>query len=227
MTVAGWNRIKLWTLRLALLLPVLAVALAAVPRLVSGLALEAAFPIPAYLKINVSLPTRSYVATAAVLSYAPAADGETQALRAEAALHAGEPPAQVVPIAEAALSRAPAFARGWIVLADLLRSRDPKRAAEALTLSAELAPHEYYLMAPRVLAAAPLWSYLPADTREPLLDDTRAMARDRESRRALLDLLAEKGGPALVTRAFATHPGELRALNRRLVRERLGLPGRD
>ena len=63
------------------------------------------------------------------------------------------------------------------MLADLLRTRDPKRAAAALTLFAELAPHEYFLIAPRVLAAAPLWSFLEQSTRDVLLDDKGRYSR--------------------------------------------------
>lgn len=215
------GRAKLWALRLVLVLPALVVALAAAPRLVSGLVQEAVFPVPAYLVINAPMPQRSYGKTAVVLAQAPLADGEIQALRAEAALRGGVSAARAAPVAEAALARAPAYARGWITLAALLTLDDPKRAAAALALSVEIAPHEYYLIAPRVLAAAPLWAELPQSTRVMLLDDTRTVIEDRSFHRTLLALLGEKGGPALVTRALAGHPHELRALNRALARERL------
>lgn len=213
---------RLWLTRFALALPALAILTAAVPRLVSGLAQETAFPATAYIAMNVALPPPSYNATAQVLSHAPLADGETQIARAEAANRVHEPAGVTIPVVKAALTHAPASARGWILFAELLRQRDPKEGAAALSLAIELAPHEYYLISPRVQAGAPLWNYLPQDARETLLDDTHLLIANSEFHQTLRALLRAPGGPALVTRALAGHPDELRALNRSLARERLG-----
>ena len=77
-------------------------------------------------------------------------------------------------------------------------------------------------MVPRVRAAAPLWADLSGNARQTILADTKQIAADQNFRPALRKLLATEGGPALVTRAFAGHPDELRALNRSLVKESLG-----
>jgi len=212
----------LWPLRLALLLPAIAVLFAALPRFISGLALEAAFPAPAYMQMNVPLPKNYYGDAAQILSHAPSSDGDTQLWRAEALLRNGRPD-EAEPVAAAALSRDPASARGWIVLSETLQKRDPQKAAAALALSLELAPREYFLMPPQMQAGAPLWRYLPPNAQDRLVEDARWLIGIEQLRPALRDLLATEGGPALVTRAFAGHSNELRALNRELARERLGL----
>ncbi len=213
-----------WLARLILLGPAIAVTFAAVPRLVSGLALEAAFPPTAYMVINIAMPEHTYAQSAQILSHASLGDGETQLLRAEAAERTRpKSPDAVIPLAERALSYAPADARGWIVLAEALRPQDPRKAAAALTLAIELAPREYFLIVPRVLAGAPLWAYLPQETRDTLLGDARFLVQDRNFHAALRSLLAVEGGPQLVTRALAGHPDQIRALNRELAHERMGL----
>ena len=212
-----------WLVPVVTVLPALAILVVAWPRLISGLAQDVAFPATAYMVADVPLPVRAYRQTAQALSLAPASDGETQLMRAEAALRAGEPRAVVAPIAESASSRAPADARGWIVLAEALQRSDPPRAAQALSVAIELAPREHFLVVPRLLAGAPLWSYLPPEARATLLDDAAALVQDKNGLPDLLALLRVAGGPALVTRALKDHPDEIRALNRRLVRARLGL----
>lgn len=214
---------RLWAFRIALALPAVFVAVMAIPRLASGIALNAAFPTTAYMVINVPMPLQTYVRAAKLLARAPQADGDTRLLAAEAAMRAGLPADKILPIARRGLVHAPANARGWIILADLLGDKDSKKAAAAVALSLELAPREYYLVVPRVIAAAPVWKDLPKDTLQSVLSDTRRIIRARHYHSALLRLLATKGGPGLVTRALAGHPDELRKLNRAIVRERLGL----
>lgn len=213
-----------WCAELAIFaLPAILIVMAAVPRLMTGIALEEAFPTTGYLVDNVPMPKGVYAQTAHTLSAARAQDGETALLRAEAALRAGESPSAVLPIAIDGLSHDPAFARGWIVLADALRDHDPKQAAAALTLGIQLAPRSYYLLAPQTQAGAPLWAYLDNPTREKLLGDTLRLARDQALWPDLVALMGVQGGSALVTRALSNDPDELRTLNRKLARERLGL----
>jgi hypothetical protein len=212
----------LWPLRFALLLPAIAILFAAAPRLVSGLVLEAAFPAPAYMQMNLALTKDYYAAVAQILSHAPSSDGGAQLWRAEALLRSGRP-AEAEPVAAAALARDPASARGWIVLSETLQKSDPQKSAAALVLSLELAPREYFLMPPQMNAGAPLWRYLPPNAQDRLVEDAQWLIGIEQLRPALRDLLATDGGSALVTRALAGHPDELRALNRSLARERMGL----
>src|SRR5476649_1952984 len=130
---------KTWMLRIGLLLPVVLVTAAAIPRIVSGLALETAFPVPSYIVKNVVLPRKSYAAAAIVLSHADPRDGETQILRAEAAHSGGAPDSQVIPIVENGLGYNPTSARGWTLLSELLMSSDRQRAGKVLITALEMA----------------------------------------------------------------------------------------
>jgi hypothetical protein len=208
---------------LALLLPALAVAIVAVPRLVSGAAQEGTFLASLQISANVPLSTTLYRQTAQILSKAPADDGETQLLRAEALSDAGQPAAAIIPIVESALSRSPGSARGWIILAALLQDRDPKAAARDLALSLKLAPMDYYSVLPRIFAGASLWDYLSPDVQARLVRDTGRLVMDENRRGDLRLLLTKRGGPALVTRALAGQPDMLRSLNRELARDSLHL----
>lgn len=215
---AGWSLAVKFAL---IAFPVL-IAIAALPRLVSGLAEEAVFPAEPYMQMNVPLVRRFYASTARILGDAPASDGDTQLWRAEALLRSGQTKA-AADVARAALLRTPASARGWILLAAALSRSDPEKAANALALSLELAPREYFLIPVRVQVGAVLWRHLPQNAQDRLLEDVRWLAADERQRPALRALLAGKGGPALVTRALVDNPRELRALNRSLARERLQL----
>lgn len=215
--------IRLWLVRIALLVPAVLIVTAAIPRLGSGAALEAAFPATAYIGTNAPLPQSSYRAIADTLSRAASDDGETMILRSEAAVDGGQSPATVIPIVRSALLRAPSTARGWILLAALLRDRDPESAAACLSLAVELAPREYYLISPRALVGASLWNDLPAGVRSRLVADARLMITTPQLHDQLRALLGVRGGPALVTRAFAGHPDRLREFNRTLASEKLGL----
>lgn len=212
-----------WLLLFALLLPALVVVAMAVPRLVSGAALEGTFLAGVQITADVPLSPLLYRQTAEILSEAPVHDGETQLLRAEAMSDASQPAATIIPIVESALSRSPGSARGWIILAALLQDRNPQAAAQDLALSFKLAPRDYYLILPRLFAGASLWGYLPADVQARLLQDARRLAMDQDKRSDLRILLTKRGGPALVTRALADQPEALRSLNRELASSSLHL----
>ncbi|MGH6827646.1 MAG: O-antigen ligase family protein [Rhizomicrobium sp.] len=216
-----WPR---WLVRLPVAAPVPLILLAALPRLLSGLAQEEAFPATAYMAANAPLSRPAYQSTASILSRAPRQDGKTGLIQAEAQLDAGAPTANVADKIRADLSYAPAEARGWILLAALSSGRNPRQAASQLAFAFKLAPYEYYLIAPRTLVAAPLWPHLPVKVQTVLFKDVRAMALDPNRRTELRALLARQGGGALVTRALQGRPEDIRELNRELARETLNLP---
>lgn len=209
--------------RIVLLLPAVAVALIAAPRLNMGLLLERAFPATAYIQTNTPLPLASYAQVADLLAHAPNRDADTALLQTEAAIDAGRPPQPLMQKVKAVLSVSPLSSRGWIILASLLTDQDPRNAAKALILAYDLAPRDYYLIFPRTLVAAPLWSYLPVRVQKMLLEDVSALADDPEKHAQLRILLSKPGGPALIVRAFAAKPEALRELNRSLARETLHL----
>ena len=207
----------------ALVLPFLVLVAVAIPRLASGEALEETSLAGLQISANAPMTPAAYSQTAEILARAPAGDGDTQILRAEAAMDAGQPSGSIIPIAKAALARSPGSARGWIILAALLSDRDPEHAAHDLSLAFALAPIDYYLILPRTFAGAGLWQYLPPGIQARLLKDTRRLAMDKERRSDLRALLDKRGGPELVTRAFAGQPEILRGLNRDLALETLHL----
>ncbi len=210
-----------WIVRVVILLPAILVIVAAVPRLISGIALERAFPASAYIATNLPLSQADYAATEAALAQAPAADGETHIIQAEAAAGAGQPDAAVISVLETALARSPGDARGWTLLASLLSDRSPKIAAGALSFAFALAPRDYYMVLPRTLVGAGLWDNLPADDRKMLLHDALGMATDTNRREDLRALLMRRGGPALVTRSLNGNPDAIRELNRSFAVELL------
>ena len=120
-------------------------------------------------------------------------------------------------------ARSPSAARGWIILASLWTDSDPRKAAQALSFAVDLAPREYYLVLPRLLVGAPLWSDLPDRARGKLLSDAQGLAADQTRRGQLRLLLVRRGGAELLVRALAGRPEALRELNRDLALERLGL----
>jgi hypothetical protein len=210
-----------WMVRCVMCLPAILVIAVALPRLVSGVALERAFPASAFIVTNLALPQPVYAATQAELSEAPAADGEAHILEAEAATGAGQPSKAVIPLAEAALMRSPGDARGWILLASLLSDKSPRIAARALSLAFELAPRDYYLIVPRTLVGAGLWNDLRSDVRNTLLHDALAMTTDGNRRDDLRALLMKRGGAELVTRSLNGNPDAIKKLNRNFAAELL------
>ena len=211
-------------MRAVLLCPPVILLLAALPRLASGMALEATFPVPAYMNVDRTLPLKTYRATAQVLAGAAEADGEAQIARSRAAYLSGEVGPKIVAMADNGVSHAPSSAAGWTLLAALRTPVDRVRAAGAMAVAFELAPHDYYLAAWRARTAAHLWADLPADARESAARQVRLLWSDRKLRRQIRSILAVPGGPGLVTYAMKDDPDGLRALNRMVARERLGLP---
>jgi hypothetical protein len=214
----------IWALRAVLLCPPVILLLAALPRFASGIALEAAFPVPSYMIVDRALPINATRTTAHVLAGADEADGEAQIARSRAAYLSGEVGPKIIAMADNGLSHAPTSAAGWTLLAALRTPVDRARAAAAMSVALELAPHDYYLAAWRARTAAPLWTALPADARESAARQVRLLWSDHTLRRQIRSILAVPGGPSLVTYAMKDDPDGLRALNRMVARERLGLP---
>jgi hypothetical protein len=210
-----------WIVRSVIGLPAILVIAAAIPRLISGIALERAFPASAYIATNLGLPQPVYAATQAALAEAPAADGETHILEAEAAADGGQSGDAVIPGVDAALMRSPGDARGWILLASLLSDKNPRAAAGALSLAFEFAPRDYYLIVPRTLVGAGLWNYLPNEVRVTLLNDALSFTTDIDRRPDLRALLARRGGPELVTRSLNGNSDAIKRLNQSLAAEML------
>ncbi len=218
-------RLGTWALRAVLLFPPVILLLAALPRFASGIALEAAFPVPSYMTVVRTLPINATRATAHVLASAAEADGEAQIARSRAAYLSGEVGPKIIAMGDNGVSHAPSSAAGWTLLAALRTPVDRARAAAAMSVALELAPRDYYLAAWRARTAAPLWADLPADARESAARQVRLVWSDRRLRHQIRSILAVRGGPNLVTYAMKNDPDGLRALNRMVARERLGLPG--
>ena len=215
---------RTWVLRAILLSPSIVLLIAAVPRFASGVALEAAFPVPSYMVTDRSLPINTYRATFHVLEGASVSDGETQIARARAAYLSGEVGPKFNALVDQGLSHAPASVAGWTLLSVLRTPAGEMQAADAIAVALELAPHDYYLAAWRARAAASLWDNLSADARDDAKRVIREMWSNRELHHEFRAILAAQGGARLVTAAMVDDPDGLRALNRMVARERLGLP---
>jgi hypothetical protein len=111
-----------------------------------------------------------------------------------------------------------------MLLASLLKDRDPQTAAKALARAFALAPLDYYLIVPRTALGAQLWDHLSYRERRQILDDAHAIALNSPRRDDLRVLLNTPAGAALVTRALGKDPEGIRRLNRDLAREALHLP---
>ena len=218
------SSIRIWALRIGLLLPAVLVSALAIPRFISGLALEAAYPVPPYIAKNVILPRKTYAAAAEVLSHADPRDGETQIVRAEAAHLAGEPDATVLPIIENGLSHDPASARGWTLLCEVLQRTDRARSAKALIIALELARYDYFLAGRRARDGAVLWDAIAPDDRSLVLRQAQLLWTEPQLHSEILPLLSAPSGAALMTRALSDDPQQIRKLNRWVARRRLGLP---
>ena len=196
--------------RTLLAFPALAVMLLAVPRLIGGVALEAVFPIPSRMEMNVPLEPVDYRHALKTLSSSNGSDGEAWILRAEAAALAGEPGASAM--AAEGLSRIPASTRAWILIAET--SPDTAMRKRALERLLRLFPHEYWLAGRKVSVGAALWPELSEEARAALLVEAKRLWTEPTLRTQLWPVLAGEGGSELLTRAFADDPEGLREMNR-------------
>ena len=194
-----------WYRALFLLIPLLLIILA-YPRLKSGIALEAAFPVPDYMTSDVPLPRDAYRAAATALSHVGKEDGRSKLLAAETTIFVGRDPLAVEQALRYALSRMPASARGWLVLAERLSFRDRKGAASALTRSLSLGSFESALMGRQARLAARLWDDLSDHPRRTVLRQVETLWATPLLRSELSPLLAVDGGGDLIARAFLHSP---------------------
>lgn len=214
-------QLRIWVFRIAIVAPGCILAAAAAPRLISGLAVEHAFPVPFFMNANDPLPALAYQQAREALARANSSDGQAKIAEAEAAYLGGSPARDVLPILKSALDHAPSSARGWTLLAELEVSQEPKNGAAAVGLALQLAPYDYWLAARRANVGAGLWNALDIDQRDLVLRQTRLLWSEEQLRGSLGTLFASQDGAALVGRAFAEDPDILRELNRRAMRDSL------
>jgi hypothetical protein len=205
---------------LVLIAPAIVLVFAAVPRLQSGLAIDAVYPVPVMMVIGADLPQTSYNDAGTILSTAGAADGNAILLRAEALSLMQPKPAGTEALIEEGLSKSPTSVRGWTLLAEGLQGADRVRAAQALEQSLLLGPYEYYVAVRRARLAALLWDELPNEARPMALRQMRLLWQEPTLNAGILRLLATDGGANLIARSFQDEPDEVRAINRWVTAER-------
>ena len=204
----------------ALLAPAVLILSIAVPRLQPALAVERAYPVPAYVSDNVQVPHEAYHEAAQSLALASDSDGEAQIARAEMLLLSGEPVHGLIGLTKRALGRDPSSARGWALLAALEELSNPSAAADALGLSLELAPYDYWLAGQRAARGARLWPHLTGATRQSVVRQVQLLWSEPSLRASVPALLGQAHGAELVHLALAGEPDQVRALNREILRER-------
>jgi hypothetical protein len=206
----------------ALVAPALVVMGLGFIQLADGSGRWAAEPYSEYIAANVRLTPLAYIKAEQALMSTPEADAEAHLLAIEAGLARGEAARLLLPKARAALARDPADARGWVIYARLCEPKDLKAATAALNFSFRLAPREYYLIAPRLYAAAAIWRRLSGANQQLLFAEVRAAGSARKLHGALIAAMSEPGGDAMVTAAYRGRPRALRRLNRLLSAKILG-----
>lgn len=206
--------------RILLLLPAILLALLAAPKFLAGRALDAAFPVPVYVAMNVPLPVASYGEAAARLDRARDADGGMALIQAELLALQNAPGARVSALAGQGLSATPASARGWLVMAESQRDSNPALAGRALGMALGLAPYDYWIAGRRATDAARLYPRLRGETQAMAERQAQMLWDEPRLRPQLLTVLASPGGSDLVMASFRARPDDLRALNRWVARER-------
>ena len=209
-----------WARCIGLIFPALLLVLVATPRLQSGLAIDAAYPVPILMVAGYNVPRASYFDTAAILAAAHRDDGDSKLQYAEALSLLQSENATVVESLREGLAKSPVSVRGWALLAEQLSPSDPQRAAQALALSFLLGPYEYFVALKRARQAAMLWDVLDADARDAALEQTRLLWKETGLHGEILRLLETEGGSELLARAFIEEPEELRTINRWVNTER-------
>ena len=209
-------------MRFALVAPALMVMGLALYQLADAVGRRAAEPFSEYLAANVRLTPLAYIKAERALFSTPDFDAEAHLLGIEAAMLRGEKAAALLPRARLALARDPADARGWVLYARLCEPEDLKAASAALSFSFRLAPREYFLIAPRLAAAAPIWRRLSAADQQLLFAEVRVAGSAPKLHRALIAAMSEPGGDAMVTAAYQGRSRALRRLNRTLSAQILG-----
>jgi len=214
-----WKAVH-WARCVSLLIPALLIILVATPRLQSGLAIDAIYPVPILMTVGISLPQSSYEDTAALLAAAHRDDGETILQRAEALSLAQPQGENVVELIQDGLAKSPASVRGWTLLAEQLGTIDQQKAAQALGQSFLLGPYEYFVALRRARLSAMLWDTLQTETQAAAQRQVRLLWTEESLKDGILRLLDTPGGSELLARAFIGDPEELRSINRWVMIER-------
>ena len=209
-----------WCLRVGLALLPVAVAAGAVPQLIDGIALNAAFPVPVYIQLDAPLPRAAYLHGADALARGVQRDGERAIFEAEALADAGASRGTILSVLRDGLSRSPATPRGWALMSELLMPVDRKQAANALGISLTLAPADYYLVDRQVLDAGELWDVLPDDAKQVAINAAPVLWTKEELHSQIRPVLRTRGGPELMSKAFRFDPEQLRQMNRWLTLQR-------
>ncbi len=209
-----------WARCVGLLAPAIFLIFVAAPRFRSGLAIDAAYPVPILMVVDVSLPQSSYRNTAAILAKAHHDDGETLLQRAEALSLAPLETEDVVGLLQEGLTKSPASVRGWALLAEQLDMVDQPKAVQALEQSLLLGPYEYYVASKRARETAILWDTLSTDGRAAAQRQARLLWTEARLNEGILRLVNTQGGSEILARAFLDEPAELRAINRWITSER-------
>jgi hypothetical protein len=200
--------------------PVLVVALA-IPRLMSGAAAEAAFPVPIYMVMNYPLPQKAYANAAHILERTDPNDGDQTIAAAEAASDSEATPDRTIALVRKGLMHAPVSARGWTLLAeDSLATKNEKAGAQDLSLALILGPFDYWVAGRRARACAILWSTLNASDRLACENQTRLLWEVPALRPQILPLVQTQSGGQLFIRAIDNDPQNIRDINRFLSNAR-------
>lgn len=217
----------LWFARLGWFIVPIALAYLALPRLTSGMATDSAFPVPTYIAMNYPLPSSAYREAAGILAGADPNDSEAMIARAEAMSRSGAAPSDVIAVLTLGLSDAPASARGWTLLAEQEGKMAHDRAATPLALALSLGSYDYWLAGRRAGDAVILWDALDPADKSAALNQLRLLWDEPLLRSEIMPLLTLQGGPALMTRALAGSPDDVRALNRWISESRRKTLGRQ
>jgi len=212
------ERLRRFSLIVVLVVPGIFLGIFGFVHFKDGLAVDAAVPVPVYMVAQISVPKKAYVEAAEALSEACQRNGGAMLSEAEARIHGGEPASVVLPLLRNGLSHEPASARGWTLLAEILHSKHPAWAAQALNEAFLLSPRDTWIAGARAQDAALLWPYLDDDTRGMAVEQTRRIWQEPLLRLQILGVVDTPQGAALVTRSFGQ--GDIRAINRWVRQER-------
>ncbi|GAA0553824.1 hypothetical protein GCM10008941_37300 [Rhizomicrobium palustre] len=178
----------------------------------NGVANDGAIPVPVYMVSQRPMPSLAYRHAIDALSAANPKDGIAAIAAAEAALRAGLPRGEVISRVRKGLTAEPASARGWLVLAEALTPTNKRMAAEALSQSLMLAPHEFWLAGPQSVDAAALWPDLDGDTQQAALRNARQLWDYPPLREHFFAVADTPGAASVLNRAFSAD--EIRYINR-------------
>jgi hypothetical protein len=173
----------------------------------NGRTIDAAFPVPLYLSMNIPVPKSAYVDAAELLRNTNVGDGDTliSLSQADWYLHTGKPIDEL----ENGLAMSPASAEGWSVFAEILSLREPQLAGRALETSLILAPYDYFWESRRIALAPILWASLNREMRSEVEQQVRLLWRDPASRDDLSPLLRSAQGREIIEHAFISDPATI------------------